>query len=130
VSEHFCLVDSNILLRWLQPLDPGYAAAAGAVDALARRAKVLCYTSQNVAEFWNVCTRPLAQNGYGLLPEQTHHRARIFETRLRLLPDSMLIHEEWSRMIVSYRVAGVQVHDTRLAAAMDVHGVKDILTRM
>ena len=28
-----------------------------------QRGAVFCYTSQNVAEFWNTCTRPLDRNG-------------------------------------------------------------------
>jgi hypothetical protein len=31
-------------------------------------------------------------------------------------------------MVVHYHIAGVQVHDARLAAAMRVHGVSHILT--
>ena len=40
-----------------------------------RRSDVLCYTSQNVGEFWNACTRPLDRNGYGLSPKETDRRA-------------------------------------------------------
>ncbi len=70
----------------------------------------------------------MTRNGYGLSPDDADRRARFFETRLRLLPDSPLVHEEWRRLIVAYGVSGVQVHDTRLVAAMHVHGVKQILT--
>jgi len=45
------LIDSNILLRWVQPIDPDYQAIESALDALARQGAVLCYTSQNIAEF-------------------------------------------------------------------------------
>ena len=93
-----------------------------------RRSDALCYTSQNVGEFWNACTRPLDRNGYGLSPKETDRRAKFFEERLRLLPDSLAVHEEWRRLIVAHDVSGVQVHDARLAAAMRVHGVERILT--
>ena len=123
-----CLVDSNVLIRWVQPSDPDYAVAKAALEALARHNVILCYTSQNVAEFWNACTRPAGRNGYGLSPEGADRRAQFFEARLRLLPDSILVHEEWRRLLVSHNVSGVQVHDARLVAAMHVHGVKQILT--
>ncbi len=42
--------------------------------------------------------------------------------------DSEAIHAEWRRLVVKYRVSGVQVHDTRLVAAMLVHGITHILT--
>jgi predicted nucleic acid-binding protein len=89
---------------------------------------VLCYTSQNVAEFWNTCTRPLDQNGFALSLQETDRRARAFEDKLQLLPDSVAVHQEWRALLVSRNVSGVQVHDARLAAAMRVHGIQRILT--
>jgi predicted nucleic acid-binding protein len=121
-------VDSNILVRWVQVSDPEYPAIEAALGELARKNVALCYTSQNVAEFWNTCTRSADRNGYGLSCDDTDRKARFFEARLRLLADSRLVHEEWRRLIVAYGVSGVQVHDTRLVAAMHVHGVKQILT--
>jgi len=47
---------------------------------------------------------------------------------MKLLPDGETVYREWLRIIVQYRVSGVQVHDARLAAAMYVHGVSHILT--
>ncbi len=83
---------------------------------------------RNVAEFWNACTRPVDRNGYGLSPQDTDHRAKFFEEKLRLLPDSLAVHEEWRKLLVTHGVSGVQVHDARLVAAMRVHAVKRILT--
>jgi predicted nucleic acid-binding protein len=122
------LVDSNILLRWVKPDHGDYALVISAIDAVLRRGDVLCYTSQNVGEFWNACTRPLDRNGYGLSPQEADRRARLFEEKLRLLPDSLTVHEEWRKLLVTHGVSGVQVHDARLAAAMRVHGVRLILT--
>jgi len=122
------LIDSNILLRWVQPVDPDYKAIESALDTLARQGAVLCYTSQNLAEFWNACTRPVDRNGYGLAPTEADRRARIFEGKLKLLPDSLLVHQEWRKLLVSHNVSGAQVHDARLVAAMRTHGVKQILT--
>jgi predicted nucleic acid-binding protein len=123
-----CLVDSNVLLRWVKPDHNDYRLVVEAIDAMLRRDAVLCYTSQNVGKFWNTCTRPLDRNGYGLSPQEADHRARFFEERLRLLPDGLAVHEEWRRLLVAHGVSGVQVHDARLAAAMRVNGVRRILT--
>lgn len=68
------------------------------------------------------------RNGYGLSPQDTDRRARFFEERLRLLPDSLAVHDEWRALLVTHGVSGVQVHDARLVAAMRVHSVKRILT--
>lgn len=70
-----CLIDSNILLRWVQPSDPDYSVVAAALAVLVQREAVLCYTSQKLAEFWNTCTRPVDRNGYGLSPAETDRRA-------------------------------------------------------
>ncbi len=122
------LVDSNILLRWVKPDHDDYPLVVSALDWIIRTDGVLCYTSQNVAEFWNTCTRPKERNGYALSPNETDRRARLFEGKLRLLPDSLAVHEEWRRLIAAHGVCGVQVHDARLVAAMRVHGVRRILT--
>jgi predicted nucleic acid-binding protein len=122
------LVDSNVLLRWIKRDDRDYPIVVSAVDLILKHGAVLCYTSQNVAEFWNTCTRPLERNGYALSVHETDQRARFFETKLRLLEDSVAIHHEWRQLLVTHRVSGVKVHDARLVAAMKIHGVKYILT--
>jgi predicted nucleic acid-binding protein len=122
------LVDSNILLRWVKPDHSDYPIIVSAIDSILQSGGVLCYTSQNLGEFWNACTRPPDRNGYGLSPQETDRRAKLFEEKLRLLPDSLAVHEEWRRLLVTHGVSGVQVHDAKLAAAMLIHGVKWILT--
>jgi predicted nucleic acid-binding protein len=128
MAETLYLLDSNILLRWVKPDHNDYPAIVSATDAILRQDGVLCYAPQNVAEFWNTCTRPLDRNGFGLSPQKTDRKAKFLEERLRLLPDSAAVHEEWRKLIVTHNVVGVQVHDARLVAAMRVHGVKRILT--
>jgi len=128
MAETLYLLDSNVLLRWIKPDHSDYPAIVSATDAILRHDGVLCYTSQNVAEFWCACTRPVDRNGYGLSPPDTDRKARFFEEKLRLLPDGLVVHEEWRKLLVTHSVSGVQVHDARLVAAMRVHGVTRILT--
>jgi predicted nucleic acid-binding protein len=128
MAETPYLVDSNVLLRWVQPNHSDYRIIVSAIDVLLRQGAALCYTSQNVAEFWNTCTRPTERNGYGLSPQDADRTARLFEDRLRLFPENPAVHEEWRRLLVSHGISGVQVHDARLVAAMRVHRIKRILT--
>jgi predicted nucleic acid-binding protein len=128
MAETPYLVDSNILLRWVKPDHSDYPTIVSATDSILRQDGVLRYTSQNIAEFWNACTRPLDRNGYDLSPQNTNRKAISLEGKLRLLPESPTVHEEWRRLVVTHNVLGVQVHDARLVAAMRVHGVKRILT--
>jgi predicted nucleic acid-binding protein len=122
------LLDSNILIRWLEPDNPDQIVVKAALDRLLLAGADLCFTSQNLGEFWNAMTRPANRNGYGLSPEEAEIRIRDIEAQCTLLPDSIDVHWEWRRLLGAYRISGVQVHDARLVAAMHVHAVKRILT--
>lgn len=122
------LLDSNILLRWVEPDQPDQAIVARALDLLQSADSDLCYTSQNLGEFWNTLTRPADRNGYGLTPAQADRRARAIESQITLLPDTLDTHIEWRRLLVAHSISGVQVHDARLVASMHIHGVDRILT--
>jgi predicted nucleic acid-binding protein len=122
------LLDSNILLRWVKPDHNDYPLVVSAIEGILRRDGELCYTSQNVAEFWKRVPAPSTVTATLFPPQETDRRTKFFEEKLRLLPDSLAVHEEWRKLLVTYGVSGVQVHDARLAAAMRVHGVKRILT--
>lgn len=122
------LVDTKILLRPVNPADPEYAIVRSAADALVARGDRLCFVSQNLVEFWSVCTRPARKNGFGLTGAETDVRAKLIERKFLFLPDSDRVHAEWRRLVVSFSVAGVQVHDARLVAAMLAHGVSHLLT--
>jgi predicted nucleic acid-binding protein len=128
MSSELCLVDSNILIRWVQPEDSRFPMIAAVLPRLEKSGAVLCYVSQNLGEFWNALTRPIDRNGYGLTPEKTDRRAKEVEARFRLLPDSPVVYYEWRKILVDFRISGVQVHDARLVASMHVYGVKRILT--
>jgi predicted nucleic acid-binding protein len=122
------LLDTNILLRLLNPADPEYVVVRSAVDALVARGDQLCFVAQNLVEFWNVCTRPAGKNGFGLTGAEADVLAKLIESRFMFLPDTARIHTEWRRLVPACSVAGVQVHDARLVAAMLAHGVPQSLT--
>jgi predicted nucleic acid-binding protein len=122
------LADTNVLLRALQRGDPDHALVRASLRTLWGRGEQVCYTPQNLVEFWRSCTRPVSVNGFGLSIAETNRRARVIERLLVLLPDRPEIHLEWRRLVLACEVSGVQVHDARLAAAMRVHGLSHILT--
>ena len=122
------LVESNILLRIAGRDDPDHAIVDAALARLAEGGAVLYYTHQNIAEFWNVATRPVDRNGFGLKVADVEHETRVIEKGMVLLPDSEAVYHEWRRLGFAHSVSGVQVHDARLAAAMRVHGVTHLLT--
>ena len=127
-SEPSYLIDTNILLRLSKQDDPSHSVVQTAVDTLTKRGAQLCYTAQNISEFWNVCTRPASHNGFGLSIRETDTRVQAIELLMALLPDNEQAYRIWRQLVVRNGVRGVQVHDARLAAAMQAHGVSHILT--
>src|SRR5262245_51129015 len=104
------LVDSGILLRLLEPTDPHHGTIRGTVRALRSRSDTLVVAAQNVAEVWNVCTRPATvRGGFGLSIAETNRRLRIIERLFRVLPDSVAAYSLWRGLLVSHAVQGVQV---------------------
>ena len=128
MAEPSCLADTDIILRLSRPRDPSYTQVRTALHALRARGTRLCFTSQNLVEFWNVCTRPADQNGFGLSIAETNRRAQVIESTLVLLPDNPQIHEEWRRLVITHSGLGTKVHNARLVASMQVYGVTHLLT--
>src|SRR5262249_45225995 len=108
--------------------DPEFPLVRSSVHALEAGGNRLCYVPQNMVEFWNACTRPASRNGYGLSPVEADQPAQRVERTFQLLPDNERIHPEWRRLVLAHSISGAQVHDARLVAAMQVHGVTHLFT--
>ena len=112
------LLDTNILLRLSQPHDPAYQSIIDSIALLQQQADTeFCFLLQSLSEFWNVCTRPVENNGYGFSIAETDRRARAIEGFCVYLPDTPQVYAEWRLLVVKHSVVGVQVHDAKLAAA-------------
>lgn len=122
------LVDTNILLRSIQPNHPFHLSAVKAVTRLLDENETVFFTLQNIAEFWNVATRPLDRNGLGLRMAEVLHEVEEIEQLLSFLPDSPAVYGEWKRLVSLNNVRGVRVHDAHLVASMKAHHVSRILT--
>ncbi len=121
------LVDTNVLLRSSQPQHPLHSVAKKAIEFLRRREDVLYIAAQNLFEFWAVCTRPSGENGLGLTPTDAMTELRAVKSLFTLLPEVPLLNE-WERIVTRYNVLGRNTHDARLAAAMSVHRIENLLT--
>lgn len=122
------LVDTNVLLRFALRSDARHGVVRAAVRELRHRGDRLRVTTQNFVEFWNAATRPAARNGFGLSPAEADRRLRLLERVFFLLPDMPAVYGQWRRLVVTFSVSGVQVHDARLVAAMRANAVTHILT--
>jgi len=122
------LVDTNILLRSAQPNHPLCSEATRAVSKLIRQEHTVLFCSQNIAEFWNVATRPTDLNGLGFSHEEALQEVSNIERLLTLLPDIPAIYTAWKEVVREHRVQGVKVYDARLVATMSIYAVESILT--
>jgi hypothetical protein len=75
-------------------------------------------TPQIAAEFWNVATRPVEQNGLGWSHQQALDAIVRIEGFFSVLIESADLYAEWKRVVVAHGVTGVQAHDARLVAAI------------
>ena len=123
------LCDSGILLRLFEPTDPLHPAVRTIVAALQARGDQLVTAPQNVAEFWNVCTRPAAaRGGFGLDTAEADRRLQAVERTFAVLAEPPTAYSIWRALVVAHAVRGKQVHDARIAALMAAHGITHILT--
>jgi predicted nucleic acid-binding protein len=122
------LVDTNILLRRTQPDHQHYTVAVESVAEILGTGEPVYFTLQNISEFWNVVTRPVANNGLGFTLAMAVAEVKKIERILTRLPDTAAVYAEWRRLVTQHSVIGSKVHDARLVATMNVHGVRRILT--
>ena len=121
-------VDTNVFLRSVQPTHPSHGAAVRSVARLIREGESLVVTPQIIAEFWNVATRPTDNNGLGFSPDVATTEIAKIEEFSSIVAESIDVYAEWKRLIAMHKVRGVQAHDARLVAAMNVYGIRRILT--
>jgi predicted nucleic acid-binding protein len=122
------LLDTSILMRLANSADISHGVALRAVSALIRQGEVLYLCPQKLIEFRNGATRPAQSNGLGLLPAAEEALADAWETAFVLLPETPDLFPAWRTLIRSLGVCGKQVHDARLAAFCQIHGISHILT--
>jgi predicted nucleic acid-binding protein len=122
------LADTNVLLRRTQPDHPSHRLAVESVATLLAAGEPVYFTLQNISEFWNVATRPVANNGLGFSVMLALAEVEKIERFLTVLPDSPAVYAEWKRLVVHHGVLGSKVHDAKLVAAINLHGIRKILT--
>ncbi|MBA4186011.1 MAG: PIN domain-containing protein [Acidobacteria bacterium] len=122
------LADTNFSLRFAVKQNPQHQIIRQAVRNLRNRGDEICIVPQTCVEFWNVATRPVKNNGFGFSIADADFFLRLIERIFPLLPDDARVHQEWRKLVLSFGVSGVQVHDARIVAAMLIHQVTHILT--
>jgi hypothetical protein len=122
------VVDTNILGRIAEPGHSQYQLALDDTDALRKRGDLPSVIPQVLYEFWVVGTRPVGQNGLGLTAMQAESELVRIESMFPLLPETANVYLEWRRLVIAHQIVGKNAHDSRIVAAMAVHGLSHILT--
>ena len=121
-------LDTNILLRFVRSSEAQDFVILSSMRRLHDSGCRFCLTPQNIGEFWNVSTRPVNRNGFGLSPHETLLRLNQIEQSMTLLPDNARVYTIWRRLLIDHAIQGVQVHDAHLAASLAAHGIRRLLT--
>lgn len=122
------VLDTNVLLRALAPKSAHQLLAVDAVRRLLARGNELFLAPQVLVEFWSVATRPLAVNGYGWPASDAEAKVAELLHQFPLLLETPAVFPEWLRLVGRHGIRGKQVHDARLVALLNVHGVPHLLT--
>lgn len=123
------LIDTGILLRIIDEKDRQHQFVQSAFETLGSQGHDLYITTQNIAELWNVATRPIANNGLNLSPAAVSQLIqKAIEPFCEVLAERDTLQVEFKRLLVTYSVIGKQVHDTRLVAMMLTWQIPNLLT--
>lgn len=122
------LVDTNVLLRLVEPGHAQHATAVEATESLDSLGHEVVVVPQVVYEFSAVATRPVEVNGLGMTATETQSKLDGLLAMFRVLRDERAIFERWQRVVAHYDVKGKQVHDARLVAALLRHRISHLLT--
>jgi len=128
------LLDTNLLARLTDKHHPHNAVARAAVFNLSARREQLVVVPQNLYEFWAVATRRAGkksaggENGLGMSITVAQWWVGYFQRRFMLLHDKHDLFRRWQDLVVARKIRGLPAHDARLVAAMQGHGVTQLLT--
>jgi hypothetical protein len=89
------LIETNILLRSVQPSHPMHTVAVRALEVLMKREEPLVIAVQNVAEFWNAATRPAVNNGLGFTIEEAQTELARLEDFFEILSENAASYATW-----------------------------------
>jgi predicted nucleic acid-binding protein len=123
------LVDTGVLLRAFDRDAAEHKTILQAIRALLDRGEELVVAVQNLAEFWNVATRPKDKNGgLELSIETVSRRLRVIERLATVASEDSESFQKWKQLLTTHRVLGVKVHDARLVSVMLASKIGSVIT--
>ncbi len=121
-------IDTNIVLRLLNPAAPEHPTVRQALALLEAQHTRLVIGLQVLVETWVVATRPMDQNGLGLSATTAHRLLELCRQRFALVLENNTTIRYWLNLVTTTPVLGKRAHDARIAALMLSHGITELLT--
>jgi predicted nucleic acid-binding protein len=123
------LVDTGVLLRAFDRSSSDQKTIFRAFRKLWADGHELATTHQNIAEFWNVATRPQnARGGFGLTCLEAERRLVVIEKLGTILTFNNGCYVAWRQIITKHSIVGVAVHDARLVGVMEHYRISHVVT--
>ena len=122
------LPDTSVIIRLYDSANPICGVVRQCFDKLEKDGEEIVIVPQVLVEFWVVATRPTDVNGLGMTTDNAEKELEKLQKLFTVLPENEQIFEEWKPLVVKHKVSGKPTHDTRIAAAMMVHKIENILT--
>jgi predicted nucleic acid-binding protein len=123
------LVDTGVWLRLFDRSDPQHTVIRQALQLLRSQGDATVTCPQNIAEFWNVSTRPVtSRGGYGKSVATTELRVQFIERNALILDESPAAYRSWRSLLLAQQIRGLAAHDARIMSMMQVANITHILT--
>lgn len=122
------LLDTNILLRASDAGSDKQRLAQGAFEAVIAQGDTCLLTSQVIAEYYSVITRPISSNGFGWDTERGKLERDLWIARFSFLEETAEIFPRWIDLIDRFKITGRRIFDLRLLAVMQVYKTSHLLT--
>lgn len=122
------LLDTNVVLRTVNPDDQLYPLVAQVVQKLSTQGHELAVVPQVICEFWATASRPVNVNGIGWSLQTVRAVVDDFMREWTLLDDTPEVFDYWLELVTTHQVSGKQIRDARLAASLKAHDVETLLT--
>jgi predicted nucleic acid-binding protein len=122
-------VDTNVLVYAHFPSSPQHAASFALLRRAERQEITLCVFPQVVAEFISVVTNPRRVNPSKTVEDAVQAIQRVMATPgILLLPFPEAATNTFLSLLLTHPVAGPEIFDRQLVAAMMEHGIGTMYT--
>ncbi|MFP4282429.1 MAG: type II toxin-antitoxin system VapC family toxin [Opitutales bacterium] len=121
-------LDTNVLLAATDRSRSRHADSISLIEASVQRSVRLFLSGQVLREYLVVATRPVAQNGLGLDPQEANRNLGTFLQVAQLLPENADTARILRELVVHHALSGKRIHDAGIVATMLSHGLRDLKT--